>query len=960
MSKKTIMRRLGLILLTGSVLAIPQLVSAQKASDDLENHWAKQTIESWQAKGLVKGYEKGSFNPNAPITRAELVKLINTSLGYTEVTSQAFKDVKAGDWFERDISIAIKSGYLSGYEDGTIKPNQPVLREEAAVMIQRMLWLPPNEESSFKDTSEMAPWSRGSVGALAKQNLVTGNNGEFNPKSTLTRAEAVILLDKLVRKDAIVIDQGGTYGPKEGQAHYPKNVVLNAPGIIFRNANVHGNLTIGSKVGQGDAFLSNVKVAGTTYVNGGGENSIHFENTVMLNVVVDKNDGTVRLVVEGKSLIGEMIIQSKTNIEAGGSSSVSNVTLSDLLPKDSKVRLTGSYGSVNVLAQSIVVDIPSGSINELNIDKNAMGNQINLDKETEIIKLILNAAASVLGDGGVKTAVVNASGVKMNKAPQTITIGNNVSSDTKIQIGDSPWPPNTSQSSQSGSSGTDKPPITIEPPTDRVPPVLKGVQRTVAIGTKLQLSSNEDGTIFIVPVNTTPTAQYLKLAVKDGSGKAYTVRANEPVSIDTANFDPKTMLIIATDNAENASRAVEVTFYDNSSLVFKSAGRVTTNRGIVLEFNQDIVNNTENIEALKKEISFSADGGITFSSLNPEDQVFIYSNLLHVSFPNRFTGSQNVIKINKHSLKDTKGNVYDQDILTNPVPAGTVIDIFTEIIKSGDSMIFQTDMAGTIYLIPEGTIWNDTLIETLVAQGKAKKMIVEETEINKKISIPTEGLAEGWYKLINKPQNGESGGSTLFMISEGFLRYKRISTNSNKFISISFDDYIEKTEDLETLKSKISISNDGGITFNPLKEEDTIQLFDSGIYITLKTKYTRTENVIKVEANALKSIHGFPNLETITKLDLVANLSLNSGLVLQKGQPIVFQTDLATDVYFAPADLINQNSLDDLIKKDLIKTFSVSGDDINQPVTIDTTDLEPGSYYLLINQGTSFYITIVD
>ena len=91
----------------------------EKAFTDVnENHQAWADILKMTEAGILDGYEDGTFRPDATITRAQFIKIVNKTLGYTEkVDAVSFVDVKADDWYYNDLLIAVKAGYISGYDD---------------------------------------------------------------------------------------------------------------------------------------------------------------------------------------------------------------------------------------------------------------------------------------------------------------------------------------------------------------------------------------------------------------------------------------------------------------------------------------------------------------------------------------------------------------------------------------------------------------------------------------------------------------------------------------------------------------------------------------------------------------------------------------------------------------------------------------------------------------------------
>ena len=100
---------------------------------DIQGHWAASEITKAVASGYVKGYPDNTFKPNAGVTRAELVVMLNRALAVAPgQNARSFKDVGSKDWFMSDVKAALSAGYVNGYPDGTFRPQKSVNRQEAA------------------------------------------------------------------------------------------------------------------------------------------------------------------------------------------------------------------------------------------------------------------------------------------------------------------------------------------------------------------------------------------------------------------------------------------------------------------------------------------------------------------------------------------------------------------------------------------------------------------------------------------------------------------------------------------------------------------------------------------------------------------------------------------------------------------------------------------------------------
>lgn len=171
------------------------------AISDISGHWAKATIQSWIDKGFIAGYTDGSFKPDNAISRAEFMTLANKAFGYTKTMPITFSDVKADAWYAKAVAIAKAAGYINGYPDGSMKPDNPISREEAASMIMKIdkLDADANAASDFTDAASLL-WSKGAVGAVKAAHIMNGYpDGSFGAQKLIKRGEAVVSLDSALK-----------------------------------------------------------------------------------------------------------------------------------------------------------------------------------------------------------------------------------------------------------------------------------------------------------------------------------------------------------------------------------------------------------------------------------------------------------------------------------------------------------------------------------------------------------------------------------------------------------------------------------------------------------------------------------------------------------------------------------------------------------------------------------------
>ncbi|QGU00318.1 hypothetical protein SYNTR_1724 [Candidatus Syntrophocurvum alkaliphilum] len=355
---------------------------------DIKNHWAKDTIQEMVDGGIVRGYPDGTFKPNNSITRAEFMTLTNRVFNFTEEGEIQFGDVPEDTWFTEAIKIAYAAGYIGGYPDGTIKPNNTISRQEAAIIITKIKQMKKNTNyiDIFNDAKDIPSWSKGSVGAVAEAGFMGGYpDGSFKPIEPITRAEALVLLDRVLKEAIWTINKAGTYGPEEGNKKFDGDVYIKADQVILQNVTITGDLTIAEEVGEGEVTLNNVTVEGDSYIRGGGSDSIYINGGDFRNIIIQKAAGKLRIVM----------------IHDRGAS----VTVAEEA-KDTEIIFQGTFDNINVNTGNVKLTMQEETqVNKLQIDDKAEEVKVNTSKETVIDLLDVNTTTNVNNEGRIIKAL---------------------------------------------------------------------------------------------------------------------------------------------------------------------------------------------------------------------------------------------------------------------------------------------------------------------------------------------------------------------------------------------------------------------------------------------------------------------------------------------------------------------------------------------------------------------------
>lgn len=136
-------------------------------SDVAADSWYNNAVSTLSSMGVVSGYPDGAFRPNAPITRAEFVKIAVSFFAEMDAPYDgSFTDVKDGQWFTGYVAGAVEHDLVGGYPDGTFRPTANISRAEACAIVNRVLerkphadhLLPESEMNTWPDNADKAIW----------------------------------------------------------------------------------------------------------------------------------------------------------------------------------------------------------------------------------------------------------------------------------------------------------------------------------------------------------------------------------------------------------------------------------------------------------------------------------------------------------------------------------------------------------------------------------------------------------------------------------------------------------------------------------------------------------------------------------------------------------------------------------------------------------------------------------
>ncbi|KAF6659400.1 S-layer homology domain-containing protein [Paenibacillus polymyxa] len=150
----------------------------------------------------ITGYQDGTFRPDQSITRAETAAMMARIMKLeTKEGSTTYKDVPSTYWAKDSIIALTTQHLMNGYADGTFRPEQPITRAEMAAILASWKQLKGTQTTASPYTDIEKHWARDSIVALANAGWITGyNDGSFQPNKYITRVETVTILNTILKR----------------------------------------------------------------------------------------------------------------------------------------------------------------------------------------------------------------------------------------------------------------------------------------------------------------------------------------------------------------------------------------------------------------------------------------------------------------------------------------------------------------------------------------------------------------------------------------------------------------------------------------------------------------------------------------------------------------------------------------------------------------------------------------
>lgn len=445
----------------------------EAAPSDINGHWAQSMINTWISRGYISGYPDNTFRPDAPISRAEFVVLVNKAFQVSALKDVNFNDVSASHWAYNEIKKGVARGYIMGYEDGSFRPGSEVTRQEAAAMLAQVKGLYGNSSGAagYTDVNQIPTWSKGYIGSVTQSKIMSGYpDGSFHAKRGMTRAEAVSAINNAASVG--VPSTGGSttnnttnnntssntnnnnivYDPNVNVNSNNSNTTVNSGMTMssgtLRNKLIKGDLTIPSTL-KGAINLIDVTVEGTVKVQGG--TSVNIEGCNINRLTVKKAEITVDS--DNSSKIKEVTFEQNGKLKGYG---YQNIIIDDKNVKT--VIVDARADSISLDTKATLKLYANADIDSFEATKDAENSTITFTKGAEVSDMELRSKVKITGRGTIDNMTVHEDGVRSDIRPKKVVTKNGA---------DKPTYTNSGTSGSSSSSDNDYDNVTIDDDNDR-------------------------------------------------------------------------------------------------------------------------------------------------------------------------------------------------------------------------------------------------------------------------------------------------------------------------------------------------------------------------------------------------------------------------------------------------------------------------------------------------------------
>jgi len=394
MSKSKYLKAItAMALMASTVVVVAPIASEASSFKDVQRtHQFYDEIKNLNDRGIINGFQDGTFKPEQNLTRGQAAKIIAGVLGLdtSNVSNPNFNDIPTTHLYFGVIAALKQEGIIDGYEDGTFRQDDFIQRNHVAKILANAFNLKASNANSLPFTDVRAHYKE-AIAALYENNVTTGKTATlFDGSSNVTRGQmaAFITRSEAVEHPTIQPSQSVTF---EVEKYTANEIAINGTTYLFDDS-VKAIFTTENKIAlTGAKITATIKNGVVTKVNnvvlnkaGSAEMGVVFNTNATLDSITINADGVI---IKNVSVTGNAIVTSnvKTKMEFDGTAITGDLIIADAIDSQSKP----------------VLKIKNSKTGKVHVKRN----NISIVSDTVIPEIIITSAVSAINIDGAATKV---------------------------------------------------------------------------------------------------------------------------------------------------------------------------------------------------------------------------------------------------------------------------------------------------------------------------------------------------------------------------------------------------------------------------------------------------------------------------------------------------------------------------------------------------------------------------
>lgn len=242
-SRKAFATTAAAVMAATAVTPVAAFAASKTSFPDVPAGEYADAINNLAGQGILNGFDDGTFKPNDPVLREQAAKILATALKLDTTGTENYPDVSPDNWSYKYIVAVTKAGIFGGDENGNFRPFDNLTRQEAAKIIVKAFGFKGSSELTFGDKANIQSWAVPYVKTAVANGILKGDDqGNFNPNANIKRGDFALMIQRALN----AVENAKTPKVESVSAINPTTLKLEGEGL--KNLKAENVTVVGNKV----------------------------------------------------------------------------------------------------------------------------------------------------------------------------------------------------------------------------------------------------------------------------------------------------------------------------------------------------------------------------------------------------------------------------------------------------------------------------------------------------------------------------------------------------------------------------------------------------------------------------------------------------------------------------------------------------------------------------------------